>query len=236
MTAAAPPDAAAALKALRGAGDPSRAGAVEARSPGRSALGVPLPTVEALARDWRAAADGAAARAALAEALWDSGLFEARIAAAKVLTQARMAEDGPAWACIVAWVPTLEDAEVADHVARAGARRLTQTPARLDEVGRWAKPDAPAPARRAALDFARPWSRLAHPGADDHARRDRVLGWAAALAGDADRGVQAALARWLSGLARRDAGAVRAFLDAEGAAMAPFARHAAEAAAASGRG
>lgn len=88
------PDPDAALAALEARGDPERA--AESAAHHKTALrvlGTPNPEIDLLCRDWRAAskadADDIPARVALARALWDSGVFEARIAAAKLLTQAR---------------------------------------------------------------------------------------------------------------------------------------------------
>ena len=48
------------------------------------------------------------ARTTLAAALWQSNLHEARVAAAKLLTQARMSPDAEVWSLICNWVPTFD--------------------------------------------------------------------------------------------------------------------------------
>ncbi|MEO0680975.1 MAG: DNA alkylation repair protein, partial [Pseudomonadota bacterium] len=83
---------AAALAALREAGDAARAADMARyHKTAREVLGVSNPQIDAFIRAWRAEDDAVAARCALAAGLWDSGVFEARIAAAKLLTQARIA-------------------------------------------------------------------------------------------------------------------------------------------------
>ncbi|MBN2905598.1 MAG: DNA alkylation repair protein [Rhodobacteraceae bacterium] len=186
-------------------------------------LGLSNPQIDALAREWRA--DGTLDdRLALAAGLWASDVHEARIAAAKLLTQARIRpDDAGAWALIAAWVPDLDGMALADAVAVAGQKRLVADPARLEQVAGWVASPHPW-TRRAALALTLPWAKLTHPRPDDLAQRDRVLGWAAELAGDPARIVQKALAEWLYALSKRDGAQVRHFLEAHGERMKPFAR------------
>ena len=90
----------------------------------RPYLGVPNAVIDAAVKDWRAALD-LEARLALASALWDSNVHEGRIAAAKLLTQARIRpDDTAAWDLICAWVPDFDCWTIADQVAIAGQKRL----------------------------------------------------------------------------------------------------------------
>ncbi|MCL7465356.1 DNA alkylation repair protein [Phaeovulum sp. NW3] len=185
------------------------------RSPGaRRRLNVPAPQLDALVGQWRTALD-VPGRVALAQALWATDVHEAAIAAAKLLTQARMRPDDAAWALIADWVPGLDDPVLADHAARAGARRLVADPARLDQVAAWL--DHPNPlTRRAALDMTLPWARLNHPKPADLAIRDRVLGWCTQLAQDGDAQPRQAVNGWLRTLAKHDAAKARAWTAAQG--------------------
>jgi 3-methyladenine DNA glycosylase AlkD len=215
------PDAA--LAALRARGDAQRAAKTAAyHKTGREVLGVSNPEIDALARDWRAQDRSVEARTQLAVGLWETGMFEARIAAAKLLTQARIRGDGPVWDLIRAWVPDFDGWAIADAVASAGQRRLSAAPVRLDDVEPWTRSEH-LWTRRAALVFTLPWAKGRHLSEADAARRDRILGWAGDLAGDRDRFLQKSLAGWLRTLGRHDPERVRAFLDAHGAAMKPFA-------------
>lgn len=213
----------AALAALRSLADPQRAEGMAAyhKAP-RVYLGVPVPEITAMATGWRAGLTPDQ-RAALAGALWDSDIHEARVAAAKLLVQARIRPDAAVWAEILRWVPGFDGWALADHAAEAGSRRLAADPSRLDEVARWT--ESPSIwVRRAAFTFTLPWAKLRHPGPEDLARRERVLGWAEASVGDRDWFIQKAIAWWLRTLSKPDPERVRAFLDGPGAALKPFAR------------
>ncbi len=189
----------------------------------RHYLGVSNPDIDTLARGWR---QGLTLddRLALAAGLWDSDVHEGRIAAAKLLTQARIRpDDQGAWGLIRSWVPQFDAWAVADHASIAGQKRLVADPSRLDEVERWTQGDHMW-TRRAALVMTLPWTRLTHPKPADLAVRERVLGWAAGYVPDRDWFIQKAVGWWLRDLSKRDPERVRAFLAEHGAAMKPFAR------------
>jgi 3-methyladenine DNA glycosylase AlkD len=78
--------------------------------------------------------------------------------------------------------------------------------------------------RRAALVMTLPWARLNNLRPEDAARRERILGWAAAYVPDRDWFIQKAVAWWLRDLSKHDAARTRAFLAEHGEAMKPFAR------------
>jgi 3-methyladenine DNA glycosylase AlkD len=188
----------------------------------RPYLGVPLPAVNDLTKSWRQAMS-VDERVSLADGLWQTNIHEARIAAAKLLTQARLRPDEGAWALITSWVPDFDAWAIADHVCMAGQKRLAADPDRLDEVEAWtASPHLWT--RRAALVITLPWTKQNHPKAEDLARRERVLGWAAGYVNDPEWFIQKAVAWWLRDLSKHDPDRVRAFVDAHGAAMKPFAR------------
>ena len=215
-----PNDAMAALHALA---DPARAEAALAyHKTDRPYLGIPVPQITELATEWRQGLD-TAGRVDLAAALWASNIHEARVAAAKLLTQARIAEDGAVWRLIASWVREFDGWAIADHACDAGERRLVADPSRIDEVETWTS--APQMwTRRAALVITLPWTKLNFPKPRDLAIRDRVLGWAATYAGDPDWFIQKAVAWWLRDLSKHDAARTRAFLDGPGEALKPWAR------------
>jgi 3-methyladenine DNA glycosylase AlkD len=216
-------DAATALAELEALADPDRAAQAAAyhKAP-RAYLGVPVPVVDTLAKGWR---EGLALddRLSLAEGLWRTDVHEARVAAAKLLEQARIRpDDTAAWRLIASWVPDFDGWALADHASVSGQKRLVWEPSRLDEVEAWTT----SPhmwTRRAALVMTLPWTRMAHPKPADLAIRERVLGWAAGYVPDRDWFIQKAIAWWLRDLSRRDPDRVRAFLADHGAAMKPFA-------------
>ena len=186
-------------------------------------LGVANPDTDILVRDWRQKLD-IDTRLKLAEALWQTNIFEARVGAAKLLTQARIKpSDSGAWRLITSWVPELDSWAIADHACMAGQRRVTADPTRLDRIETWTTSDHMW-TRRAALVITQPWTRQNHPDADETAARDRILGWAAGYVTDPDWFIQKAVAWWLRDLSKHDPDRTSAFLAAHGAQMKPFAR------------
>ena len=212
-----------ALTALEAAADPAKAPEMAAyhKAP-RRYLGVSVPQITDLANGWRAEMT-VEDRVALADALWQTDIHEARVAAAKLLTQARLRPDQAAWDLIASWVPTFDAWAIADHACDAGERRLLADPSRLDTVESWTT----SPhmwTRRAALVMTLPWTKQNFPKPEDAAIRDRVLGWAAGYVADPDWFIQKAVAWWLRDLSKHDADRTRAFLARHGEAMKPFAR------------
>ncbi len=215
------PDAA--LAALRAFGDPQRAaGSAAYHKAPRTYLGVPNPVLNDLSRDWRKELD-LPGRVALAEALWQSDIHEARILAAKLLTQARIRPDDAVWQLICSWVPSFDAWAVADHACMAGQRRVMTDLSRLDEVEAWTTREHMW-SRRAALVITLPLTKLNFPKPQEAAARARVLEWAAGYVPDRDWFIQKAVAWWIRDLSKHDAGAARAFLDAHGDSMKVFAR------------
>jgi 3-methyladenine DNA glycosylase AlkD len=188
----------------------------------RRYLGVPVPEIETLAQSWRQDLT-VEARVALARALWATDIHEARVAAAKLFLQARIRPDDAVWQAICDFLPDFDAWAIADHVSIAGQKRLQADPARIDNVAAWTiSPHMWS--RRAALVMTLPWTKQNHPKPEDLAVRDRVLGWCAAYATDHDWFIQKAVAWWLRDLSAHDPARTRAFLQAHGAAMKPWAR------------
>ncbi len=214
----------AALAALEATGDPIRAAQAAAyHKVPRRYLGVPVPVITDMAKGWREALT-LDDRLALAAGLWRTDVHEARVAAAKLLEQARIRpDDDGAWRLIVSWLPDFDGWALADHAMIAGQKRVVWRPERLDEVEGWTT----SPhlwTRRAALVITLPWTKQNHPSAADLTIRDRVLVWAAGYLDDQAWFIQKAVAWWLRELSRHDAPRTRAFLADHGARMAPFAR------------
>ncbi|MEM6636147.1 MAG: DNA alkylation repair protein [Pseudomonadota bacterium] len=189
----------------------------------RQYLGVSNPDIDAAVKTWRAALD-LDQRVALSAGLWKSDIHEARIAAAKLLTQARLKpDDRAAWDLIADWVPEFDAWAVADHASIAGQKRLVASPSRLNQVENWTLLDHMW-TRRAALVMTLPWAKMNTPKPDQLAARQRILGWAAAYVADRNWFIQKAVAWWLRDLSKRDPATVRDFLDNHDATMKPFAR------------
>ncbi len=189
----------------------------------RRYLGVANPEIEALVAGWRAALD-VPGRVALAHDLWASDVHEARIAAAKLLTQARIREhEADVWEETRAWVPTFDAWAIADQACKAIERRLAADPGRLDIVEGWTT-DPNLWVRRAALVATLPWTKKRHPDAAEAAARERILGWAAGYVPDRAWFIQKAVGWWLRSLSIHDPDRVHAFLAGPGRDLAAFAR------------
>lgn len=208
---------------LRALGDPAKAAEMHKyHKVDRPYLGVANPVLDDLTKSWRAEVD-LDGRLALARGLWKGNVHEGRIAAAKLLTQAKIRpDDSDAWALITSWVPDFDAWAIADHVCIAGQKRLVVDPTRLDTVAAWTTSDHMW-TRRAALVMTLPWTKQNNPKPDEIAARDRILGWAGGYVTDPDWFIQKAVAWWLRELSKHDPARVRAFLDQYADQMKPFA-------------
>ena len=188
----------------------------------REVLGVSNEVLNTLARDLRQTCD-LEARVELAAQLWASGIFEARILAAKLLTQARIKPDTAPWELLVSWVPEFDSWAIADHAASALGKRLQAAPDRLDLVETWTTAEHMW-TRRAAMVATLPWAKMANPKPAELEARDRILGWAGRYVADRAWFIQKSIGWWLRDLSKHDPDRTRAFLDAHGAQMKGFAR------------
>lgn len=212
-----------ALAALRAAAEPDRAEGMAAyHKVPREYIGVRNPEIDRLTKDWRSQL-GVDARVTLADQLWQSDIFEARLAAAKLLTQARIRPDGAVWALIVSWVPDFDSWAIADHAMMAGQKRLVADPSRIEEVETWTTSDSHW-TRRAAMVITLPYTKQNHPKPEELAIRIRVLEWAAAYVRDPDWSIQKSVAWWLRDLSKHDPERVDYFLSNHAKHMKPFAR------------
>ncbi|MEM7519711.1 MAG: DNA alkylation repair protein [Pseudomonadota bacterium] len=211
------------LNQLRALSDPTRAAGMKSyhKAP-RIYLGLSNPQVDSLVKTWRQTLD-VDQRVALSDALWRTDIYEARLAAAKLLTQARLRpDDSNAWRLIASWPPDFDSWALADHACMAGQKRLVAVPSRLDGVEPWVTSDH-LWTRRAALVITLPWTKQNHPKPHEIAARDRVLGWAALMVPDQQWFIQKAIAWWLRELSKHDPDRTRAFVETYGGAMKPFA-------------
>lgn len=211
------------LKDLRACADQERvAGMAKYHKVDREYLGVSNPQINDLTKAWRQRLS-VEARISVADELWRTNIYEARLAASKLLTQARIRPDQAVWALIASWVCDFDSWAIGDHACMAGQRRLLADPTRLDQVEAWTVSDHMW-TRRAALVMTLPWTKQNNPKPADLSRRDRILGWAAGYVTDNDWFIQKAVAWWLRELSKHDAPRVQAFLSAHGDQMRPFAR------------
>jgi 3-methyladenine DNA glycosylase AlkD len=214
------PAALAQLEALADAGKAAEMAAYHKVA--RPYLGVSVPQVEELVAEWRATLT-IEDRVTLAAGLWESGIHEAMVAAAKLLTQARIRPDEAVWDLICTWVPGFEGWAVADHATSAAQKRLVADPARIETVARWTASENMW-TRRAALVITLPYAKMNFPKEQELIIRERALGWAADYVADRDWFIQKAVAWWVRDLSKHDAARARAFLDGPGAGLKSFAR------------
>ena len=212
-----------ALADLTQLGDPERAvGLAAYHKVPRDYLGIPNVALNDLTQGWRQDLP-VEARVALAKELWTTNMFEARLAAAKLLTQARIRPDAVVWELIAQWVPEFDSWAIADQVCLAGQKRLIADPARIEEVEAWTR-STHHWTRRAAMVITLPWTKQNHPKPQELEIRQRVLGWAVRYVGDEDWVIQKSVAGWLRDLGKHDPERVEYFLTNNAKDMKPFAR------------
>ncbi|WP_420556221.1 DNA alkylation repair protein [Roseovarius sp.] len=216
-----------ALDQLRAHAEPGRAeGMADYHKVPRDYLGVPNPAINDLTTEWRRAL-GVEERVALADALWRTNIFEARLAAAKLLTQARITPDDAVWALITSWLPDLDSWAIADHAMMAGQKRFMADLSRMNEIESWITSDSHW-IRRAAMVVTLPLAKINNLKPAEAEARERVLGWAAGYVQDTEWFIQKSVAWWLRDLSKHDPDRVRAFMAENGRHMKPFARKEAE--------
>ena len=184
-------DAIAAIKALSVPGKAKEM--AEYHKVDRPYLGTANPAIDTLCKTWREdlSLDG---RLALCAGLWASNIHEARIAAAKLLTQARIRpDDTAAWDMICSWIPDFDAWAIADAVCIAAQKRIIADPSRLDTVEGWTTSELMWQ-RRAALVATLPFARLNNLKPHEVEARERILIWAASYLGDKDWFIQKAVA------------------------------------------
>ena len=211
------------LAQLVAAGDPEGAAGMHAyHKIDRRYLGLSNPRINEITKVWRQELD-TPTRVTIADGLWKTNIYEARLAAAKLLTQARIRpDDTAAWDLIASWCPDFDSWAIADHACMAGQKRLIADPSRLDTVEHWITSEHMW-TRRAAFVSTLPWTKQNNPKPEELAARDRILGWAATLVPEREWFIQKAIAWWLRDLSKHDAPRTRAFIEEHGPAMKPFA-------------
>ena len=213
-----------AIAALEALANPEKAAEMAAyHKSTRRFFGVSVPQIDDLADAWRADCT-LDERLALAAALWAADIHETRVAAAKLLTQARIRpDDEGAWQLLQSWVPDFDGWSLADHAMIAAQKRLVWQPERIEAVEGWT--NSPHMwTRRAAMVITLPYAKQNHPKPVENAIRERVLGWAVRYATDPDWFIQKSVAWWLRDLSKHDKPRVEAWLAEHGDSLKPFAR------------
>jgi 3-methyladenine DNA glycosylase AlkD len=213
-----------AIAALDALANPEKAAEMAAyHKSTRRFFGVTVPQIDDLTDAWRAECT-LDERLALAAALWAADIHETRVAAAKLLTQARIRpDDDGAWQLLQSWLPDFDGWALADHAMIAAQKRLVWQPDRIEAVEGWT--ESPHMwTRRAAMVVTLPFAKQNHPKPVENAIRERVLGWAVRYATDPDWFIQKSVAWWLRDLSKHDQPRVERWLAEHGDSLKPFAR------------
>ena len=213
-----------AIAALDALANPEKAAEMAAyHKSTRQFFGVTVPQIDDLTDAWRAECT-LDERLALAAALWAADIHETRVAAAKLLTQARIRpDDEGAWQLLQSWLPEFDGWALADHAMIAAQKRLVWQPERIQIVEGWT--ESPHMwTRRAAMVITLPFAKQNHPKPVENAIRERVLGWAVRYATDPDWFIQKSVAWWLRDLSKHDQPRVERWLAEHGDSLKPFAR------------
>lgn len=201
---------------LRASGSPARASKEKAyQKSGWRHWGVALPQMDTAIRDVVKDVP-AARRLALARRLWREPVWDLKIVAGRLLAAPGVPPAEPVWRFVTARMGDLDGWAVADNLAPVASRCLLHDPRRLDVVEGWVR-STHLWTRRAALVFTLPWTR-------DGRDPERMLGWAASLAGDREWFIQKAIGWWLRELSKRNPARVRRFLADHGAVLKGVAR------------
>lgn len=193
-----------ALGRLEAAADPAKSPIFRSyHKVDRPYLGVAMPAVDALARAI-AVATPPSDVIALAGALWDTDIFEARLLAARLLGRPQLKDIAAIWTMIGGWLADFDSWAIADAVAKAGARCLRADPHLLDDVERWTVSES-FWIRRAALVFTLDWAKQGR-------NPDRMLRWMDLYVGDKEWFIGKAIGWWLRELSKHDPERVRRFL------------------------
>ena len=211
------------INALKADADPERAPQMaQYHKVTRPYLGLMNKQIDDMVKIWRRelSVDN---RVTLADQLWNTNIYEGRLAAAKLLTQNRMDPDYQAWSLMYSWAQDFDSWAIADHACMAGRKRIIADPARIDDIADWALSEHMW-MRRAALVITLPWAREKQLSSVDIARRERILDWAESYVEDHEWFIQKAIAWWLRDLSKRDPKRVATFLQSNASRMKPFAR------------
>ncbi|HEX9169110.1 MAG TPA: DNA alkylation repair protein [Roseiarcus sp.] len=204
------------IQALRGRGDAKRAEWEKAYQKSRwEHWGVPLPGMDAAIKETLGDLTQKQALS-LCVRLWREPVWDLKIVAGRILTRKSIEPDAKVWAFVTQRLADLDGWAVADQLASVGSRCLIGDPSRLDAVEAWTR----SPhlwTRRAALVFTLPWTK-------EKRDPERMLGWAARLAGDRQWFIQKAVGWWLRELSKRDPKRVRRFLKDHGEKLTGVAR------------
>lgn len=192
-----------ALDLLTAEGSAERAAQLKSRHGAAGVyLGITPGRLEEMAREWRKEV-GFPERLVIAQTLWASGVFDARLMAAKLLTQARIKDDQDVWAHLTDWLAQARTWAEVDALCAACQRRLAADTSRMNKVYKLMRHEAPL-MRRAALGITESLAKAPHPTDVEKLALDRICEWLPEALEDASKDVHRTAQSWLRSLSKHD--------------------------------
>lgn len=170
----------------------------------REHWGVKAPDLEPIVKQIVFGGDEATLLA-LAGELWNTGVFDLMIAAARILGSKKISGSKQTWQMIKVFMKDVDGWALEDTLARAAWKCIDENPRILDELEKWTK-HKNFWMRRAALIFTLPFAK---PGKDP----ERMLEWAGGYSTDREWFIQKAIGWWLRDLGAHNPQRVIKFLN-----------------------
>lgn len=204
------------LKRLKDHANPERATFDQGyHKSARTHWGVNVPSCVAVVREFAKTREESDL-IGLAEELWATEIFDAKIAATKILALPKVKPSPALWKIVKRYLRDVDGWALEDNLARTGWKCIAKDEGFLDEVESWTR-HKNFWMRRAALIFTLPYAK---PGKDPI----RMLGWAGSYAKDPEWFIQKAIGWWLRDLGEHDPERVINFLAEHWASLKPVAK------------
>ncbi len=211
------------LNTLRAHANPEKAAKMRAyHKTDREVLGVANPEIDKLVREFRKTPEE---DLQTADALWQSGIFEARIMAAKLLTRGKLSDelDSTYWRAIMGYAQDFDLWAIADAMAGAAHKRILKPENRYLDLKAWTHSNHLF-TKRAVMVYTLPFARLKSPNKAQSQAIETILGWAGEYTQDNEWFIQKSVAWWLRDFSKKNPNRAQTFLKNHGAQMKPFAR------------
>lgn len=165
-------------------------------------IGIAPGRLEEMARAWRKEV-AFPERLELATSLWTTGIFDARLMAAKLLTQARIKDDQEVWAHLTDWLAQADNWAEVDALCAACQRRLAADTSRMNKVYKLMRHESSLQ-RRAALGITEFLAKSSHPSEREQIALDRICEWLPEALNDDSKDVHRTAQSWLRSLSKHD--------------------------------
>jgi 3-methyladenine DNA glycosylase AlkD len=192
-----------AIDALKAEGDETRVSKLKSHfGAAHEYIGIAPGRLEEMARAWRK--DVAfPERLELAKVLWASNIFDARLMAAKLLTQARIKDDFEVWAHLTDWLAQARTWAEVDALSSACARRVSADNTRMGKVYKLMRNESSL-LRRAALSITEPLAKATNPTEVEKVALARICEWLPEALNDESKDVHRTAQSWLRSLSKHD--------------------------------